>query len=497
MTAKGIKAIESLVRTNFSNWSYDNPPEGAIEHYVNMSGIESAYGDANLGSGNGYVFGTWQVATNLVDTMHNHLQNNEGYGYYNEEYIPHAVQDEMAKTYQAVVDRVTEQYKGQELSSDELKKKILQEQDACLVMAVALQADNNKTLINLSNIEAKEIETTFPEHEFALTYIKHQLPPEPVANIYKALEKIKNDPSQKEAILAQPIGDFVLKKYQDSNPSTYKGVTNLGEFLELLDGKQELETTVAAASSGILLPTKDSIDFVTKDVEGYDPELAKKLSKVSEPFKEQTKNLVKQVNIAKTLKEFSEYTTALFKQHSVEMDQDALTLAMHVGPYSALVLSGDHDENALVSELKVQDAQGKTIIANKESVQNFMKEAGYDDVDYESLTLSELREAEKTYIKGQTAEAKTKIKSRRDGEQTKEQKEEFDFFEMITEMMGGLLSILAMPFQLIGSLFGDKEISDTDRVAAEASSAVEGITVLPQDTSSAPLPKNNNTVRVR
>ncbi len=448
----GLANIKSFIDDAYADWGYGNAPAGEKERFADMSGIESAYGRANYESGNGLVFGTWQVAGNLAQTM---LERLEGGDYSST--IPKDVQTEMAEEYRAI------------LAQEGSHKAALQNQRGGLIMAMAIQADNNNTLKN-NGIDAHAVEDAFPDHKFALTYVKHQLPPKEVKAIYAELDAVRKGEKTMEQALRTDINSLVPLNIQASNPSTYNKkvdnlgqvrVENLGEFLQLLDNKQQLEVRTAAAQTGVTMPTTNSLDYVIRDIESFNPELAEKLRNVQPFFDARTEDPKEQQQIADAFNALTEQTKKLFEEQGIIYDEKSSIMATHIGAYSAAAIL-KADGETLLSDVSVSFKDGKQLSVNMQNVQEYVDQLETIGIqsgkNAEEMTVADFKSLSERHLEYVKQQADEVVQERQNGTQSEEQSQEFDFFAGLQEAMGpefgALVGFVLSIASLIGNAFG-------------------------------------------
>lgn len=451
----GLNNIKSFIDEAYADWGYDNAPAGEKERFADMSGIESGYGRANYESGNGVVFGTWQVSQNLTQTMLERLNS----GAYSST-IPKDVQRTMADEYRSI------------LTQEGSHKGALQNQRGGLIMALAIQADNNNTL-NGNGLDAKAIEDAFPDYKFALTYVKHQLPPAEVKTIYSELDAVRKGEKTMEQALGTDINSLVPLNIQASNPSTYNKnvenlgqvrVKNLGEFLQLLGDKQELEVRSAAAQTGVTMPTSDSLGYVIRDIELFNPELAQQVRDVQPMFDARTEDPKEQQQIADAFNALTEQTKALYKEQGIIYDEKSSIMATHVGAYSAAALL-KADEDSLLSDVSVSFEGDKQLSVNMQNVREYVAQLDVIGISsktsVEKMTVAEFKALSERHLQYVKEQADEVVQGRQNDTHSEEQKQEFDFFASLQEAMGpefgALVAFVMSIASLIGNAFGFSE----------------------------------------
>jgi hypothetical protein len=460
----GLDNIKRLIDDAYADWGYNAPPAGEKERFADMSGIESAYGKANFESGNGLVFGTWQVAASLAPTMLDRLANNN----YSST-IPADVQTEMAKEYREILARA-----GSHQAA-------LQDQRGGLIMAKAIQADNNNTLQG-SGIDGLAVEDAFPEHKFALSYVKHQLPPNEVKAIYAELEAVQKGEKTMEQALATDIDSLIPKNIQASNPSTYNKqvenlgqvrVENLGDFLALLDSKQQLEVEATAAQTGVTMPTSGTLDYVINDVKAYDAKLAAQLRSVQPLFDARTDDPAEQQHIADAFNALSELTKNLYKEHGIIYDEQSSLIATHIGAYSAATLlkAGDAEN---IADVAGKHKDGQVFMQNvTDYVAQLQAEGITSDKDASNMTVGDVKSLAAEHLALVKQESKQAVKERQNGTQSQQEDKEFDFFASMQEAMGpefgAIVGFIVSIASLIGSMFGfgEGQAQDAEEVTAQ------------------------------
>jgi hypothetical protein len=472
MAVKGIPAITQLVSSNFAKWGLGNDPH-LVATYVGKSGIESGFGEANNGSGNGVVKGTWQMDEGNVDGLMRELKD----GSYPS--LSKPTQQKMYADLKAIYDK-----HGGNLDA------VLKDQNACLITTVAMQAERKRTL-KAGGVDVDSMIARDPSRQFEYAYIMHQLPIKDMESVMGAIQSGK---------LNDPIGNHISGAVISSNPSTYKGVKTVGDFLNLLNSK-EVNAPAGAAVAGVTLPSASSMSAVALDLAAHGKgDLAKIVQAVENIYQGQNGAIPEKQrpDVVEALKVIKKNVNDVFAQFGITKTDSSEMLALHVGSHSAAAILKAPD-NALLKDIS-HTSNGKTIKPTKESVEAFvaeMRAAGVSipaNETFDTLTAGEMKGYATQFYNGQVQHAaRLTQRAGQKGGLTQKESNQMDSMQAITQAlgpeMGGFMSMVVM---LIGFLSGAQQQPAAQQVQGQAQAAgnprISGGDTVPSASPPSPTP---------
>jgi hypothetical protein len=441
----GVEGISNLVQRELRDAGLPVDPN-IVSLYVNKAKVESNLGALNDGSGNGRVFGTWQMDTRNITGWG---AGSEGIiatmarGGYDDSIIPTSAQQIMAQRFNEIL-----QENGGDVEAT------LKNQEACFIASYALQAENEQQLLN-RGVDVAGILRENPELTFPARYFIHQLPPQDSAKIVEAMAENPN----------ANIRDILPGDIISSNPATYEDrngtpLTTVAEVVANLNERYNVAHNVApAAAAGLTAPSSQSVSAIISDLEANGmAETATGLRAIEEEYKAQNGTLPQDRAdaIATQLNTLQENINRLYEANQIPVTPVSQMLAQHLGPFSSgvLVLANETDK---LTEATAQ-INGQPTKINSEALQTYIAEMQAAGVDVSKLTspnatVGDLRTASQAFYQTQQTQAQNLSAASARGENTPE----LDFFQQITDSMGQQGGLLGMIFGLVSMVMGMNE----------------------------------------
>jgi hypothetical protein len=440
---EGAEAIGELVGDILQRYGLNADP-AIVALYVAKSDVESNFGAMNDKSGNGKVFGTWQMdyrnitgwdggGRGVIAMMEN--------GDIPESIIPVETQRAMAARFNEI-----RQANGGDIEAT------LKNQEANFIATYALAAHNQEQLLN-RGVDVERILREQPDLTFSVRYFVHQLPPQDSAELITAMAENPN----------ARIRDILPPDIINGNPATYKrDGRELSTVQEVIDNLNERYgnaqvNRATAAAAGVTLPSNESILAVISDLRANgQAEAAEQLNKVVQQYAANQNNAGE---VSSAMNMLQQHIKELYEKNGVQFDDATNFMAMHLGPFSAAVAL-KADPNAKVSEAKVV-IDGKETTITKESYDAFraeLQQKGIQLAAYEEATIAQLRAATVELYQKQRSEAQTLATQAQNGEENKR----VDYFQQMTQQMmqqNPILGMIMMVFSFMVNSNNSNEAS--------------------------------------
>ncbi len=278
-----------------------------------------------------------------------------------------------------------------------------------------------------------------------------------------------------------------------------------GEFSQIWLSTYNKKLGAAAASSGITLPSTESVSTVVADLNAHgEKALATQLQIIENTYKAQNGQITDAAkeSVVQALKALKNKRNDVYAQYGVTKTDFGEMLALHMGPHTAAAILKATDPATKLNQISLT-SNGKTIKPVEATVNGFLKEmreAGVQipaEENFNSLTAGKFDQYANNFyqleIQKAASLAQRADKTGKDGLTTDESKQ-MDFMKMITQAMGpemgGLMQLVVM---LVGFMANGKEGvlgpnlapkfqdqgQSASTIPAEAQAAVQGAKIPP------------------